>query len=282
MKEVNSNRLPALLLGLLLPAGVIVLWIVASRTQHTVLPSPTEVLAVLAHPWRPPRNLDSPSLLVCAGISLARVLIGYVLAVICAVPLGLAAGRIKPIRQLITPLVELARPICPIAWLPLAIILFGLSSLGTTFWGQQAWRHGFLNQIQWAMVAIIWWGAFFPVFLATMHGCERVRRLHVEAARVLGAGRQGVFLHVVFPSALPSILSGMRVGLGIAWMVIIAAEIFPGTRAGLGYMITTAHQVAEYEYAFACIVVIGLLGYGMDFIFRRLTGGLGRWTSRER
>jgi len=81
---------------------------------------------------------------------------------------------------------------------------------------------------------------------------------------------------------LPSIMTGLRVGMGIAWMVIIAAEIFPGTRAGLGYMIMTSHQVAEYQYAFACIIVIGFLGLVINFILQKISDYVGRWQQKER
>ncbi len=265
-----------------LPGAVVLLWAIASRSGGTVVPTPGEVWDVLIHPLRRPPYLDSPSLAVCALISLARVLAGYTLAALTAIPLGLLAGRVRAIRRIVMPTVEFVRPICPIAWLPLAIILFGFSSLGSAIWGASAWRHEFLGQIQFAMVAIIWWGGFFPILLASVHGVEQVRGLYLEAAMMLGASRRQLFRHVILPSALPSIFTGLRVGLGIAWMVIVAAEIFPGARAGLGYMITAAHQVAQYEYAFACIVIIGALGLGMNMLLGAISDRVGFWSARER
>lgn len=268
--------------ALALPGAVVLLWSIASRFSQTVIPTPGEVGDVLIHPFRQPPHLDSPSLAACALISLARVIAGYVLAALSAIPLGLLAGRFRAVRRIVMPTVEFVRPICPIAWLPLAIILFGFSSIGSAIWGPDAWRHEFLGQIQFAMAAIIWWGGFFPILLATVHGVEQVRGLYLEAAMMLGASRRHLFRHIILPSALPSIFTGLRVGLGIAWMVIVAAEIFPGARAGLGYMITTAHQVAQYEYAFACIVVIGALGLAMNGILGAISNRIGFWSARER
>jgi len=282
VKKKSLNGLHRLIAGLILPALLLGLWHFASSRSATVVPSLGEVWAVLAHPLRQPPNLDSPSLFACTAISLARVAVGYALAVFSAVPLGLAVGRSDAVRRIVMPLVEFGRPICPIAWMPLAIILFGFSSLGSTLWGDQAWRHDFLGQIQFAMVAIIWWGAFFPILLASVQGVEQTRTLYLEAALMLRATRRQLFRHVILPSALPSILTGLRVGLGLAWMVIIAAEIFPGTRSGLGYMITTSHQVAQYEYAFACILIIGVLGFGMNAALRALSLRVGRWQAKER
>jgi ABC-type nitrate/sulfonate/bicarbonate transport system permease component len=132
------------------------------------------------------------------------------------------------------------------------------------------------------MVAVICWGAFFPIFVNTVHGVTHVKALHLEVARTNGASRSQIFRHVVLPAAMPSIAAGLRIGMGTAWMVIVAAEFFPGTRSGVGYMITTSHEVTEYQYCFACIIVIGVLGLlintGLAFFERRV----GRWKAKER
>jgi len=282
MRKLWHDRVAArVALGAVLPALVVLCWHVASR-RSVVVPTIAQVWDVLSHPLRDPPNLDSKPLCHSVLISLLRVSLGYALAAATAVPIGLAVGRWLPVRRLVSPLVELLRPICPIAWLPPAIIVFGFSSLGSTIWGEDAWRHELLGQMQWAMIAIIWWGAFFPILLNTVHGVETVRGLYIEAARMLGADEWQIFWKTILPASLPSIVTGLRVGMGIAWMVIVAAEIFPGTRAGLGYMITTSHQVAEYEYAFACIIVIGCVGLAVNFAFKALSDHVGRWQVRER
>lgn len=271
-----------LLLGLALPAAVLLAWHLGSRGGSAVLPTIPEVLDVLAHPLRDPPHLDSRPLLASAGLSMLRVLLGFTVAALAAVPLGLWAGRSVTGRRIVSPLVEVLRPVCPIAWLPLAIIVFGLASLGSLLWGDASWRHDILAQLRFAMIFIIAWGAFFPIFLNTAAAVAGVRELYVEAARTLGASPGQVFRKVVLPASLPGILTGLRTGMGLAWMVIVAAEMFPGTRAGLGYMIVTAHQVAQYEYAFAALAVIGAIGLCVDAVLHRVERRVGRWTALER
>jgi NitT/TauT family transport system permease protein len=175
-----------------------------------------------------------------------------------------------------------AMAVSPIAWLPVTIIVFGLSSPATALYGEQAWQADILDQLRFAIVAVIWLGAFFPIAVNTAAGAISVRGSHLEAARVLGASRRQLLRKVVLPSAAPSIMTGLRLGGGIAWRVIIAAEIFPGTRSGLGYMIVTAHAVIAYEYAFASIIVIALIGLSLDGVLRAAEASVGRWQSRQR
>ncbi len=286
MKESGTKKamtaLRKLVLGSILPVAVMLLWYHGTRNQGTVVPSIGSVLDVLMHPFRPPPNLDSLPLATSTLVSLLRVFCGFIIAVITAVPLGFLVGRVRLAREFFTPIIEMARPICPVAWLPLAIVLFGFTSLGTFLFGRDSWKHGIFDQLQVAMVAVIWWGAFFPIFVNTVHGVMNVRRLFVEVALTNGATRLQVARHVILPAALPSIISGIRIGMGTAWMVIVAAEFFPGTRAGLGYLITTSHQVAEYEYAFASIIVIGVVGIAMNAVLFKTEETVARWKTRER
>ena len=145
-----------------------------------------------------------------------------------------------------------------------------------------AWQHGTLDQLRLAIVAVIWLVAFFPIVLNTASGAQSVRDAHVEAVRVLGADRRQVLTKVILPSAAPWVATGLRVGGGIAWRVIVAAEMFPGTRGGLGYMIATAHEQASYEYAFAAIVTIGAIGLAIDGALKLVSARVGRWQPKER
>ncbi len=285
MKE-NGKRLQRLiydiLLGSVLPVLTLIVWQWWASYHSRVVPRPLDVLYVLIHPFETPANLDSLPLAHSCGISVLRVFLGFTAAALTGVPLGLLAGRIQLIRRLIMPICELSRPICPIAWLPVTILVFGFASIGSAVWGDRSWEHPITDQLQFAMIAVIWWGGFFPIFINTAHGVETVKKIYLEVASVLGAGPRRIFLEIVLPGALPSILTGLRVGLGISWMVIIAAEIFPGTRAGLGYMIATSHQVAEYQYTFASIVVIGAIGLISSKGFEWITKRVSRWQIMER
>jgi NitT/TauT family transport system permease protein len=210
------------------------------------------------------------------------VLFGFGLAALTAIPLGILVGRVRVVREIFSPTIELIRPICPVAWLPVLIILFGLSSVGTLVYGDQAWRHDLLGHLGLAMIAITWYGAFFPIFVNTVHGVTNVKVLFIEVAKTNGANRAEIFRSVILPASLPAIVAGLRIGMGTAWMVIVAAEFFPGTKSGVGYMITTAHEVSEYQYAFASIVVIGLMGILINAVLGRIERRVGRWQARER
>lgn len=268
-------------LGAVLPLAVFATWYWASRGS-VVVPSIGSVAAVLRHPFREPPGLDAIPLAHSAAISCLRVLAGFGLAALTGVPLGILVGRFPRASDVVSPSLAAAMVISPVAWIPVAILVFGLSSPATAVFGEDAWRYGLLDQMRFAIVAVIWLGAFFPIVLNTAAGARGVRDAHIEAVRVLGANRYQVLLKVILPSAGPAILTGLRVAGGIAWRVIIAAEIFPGTRGGLGYMITTAHTQGSYEYAFASLLVIGLIGLVLDGGLRLLSVPAGHWQRSER
>lgn len=208
------------------------------------LPSPLEVAAGLVDLIRtgmPPGHL----LHVHIYYSLQRVLWGYALALLAAIPLGLLMGWSHTIRGLIEPLVEMIRPIPPLAWIPIAILWFGIGSKSAAF--------------------IIFLGAFFPILLNTISGVHSIDPVLIEAARVLSASRRFIFLKVLVPGAIPSILTGMRIGIGIGWMTLVAAE-FTGVKQGygLGYMIMTARDIQRSDEIIAGMLVIGIIGLGID------------------
>lgn len=192
------------------------------------------------------------------GASLGRVLAGFALALVLAVPLGVLMGWSRRLETVMDPLVEAVRPVPPLAWLPLAILWFGIGMLSASF--------------------LIFLGAFFPILLSTVSGVKSVDRHLVEAARTLGAGSRTILAKVLVPGSLPSIITGLRVGMGIGWMTLIAAEL-TGVKSGygLGYMIMTARDVARYDFVVAGIMVIGLIGFLMDLVIRTLEKRLLRW-----
>jgi len=273
--------LSRLALGAVPPILLLIVWYVAS-VGSVVVPSIGSVLQVLAHPFREPPALDATSLASGAAVSVLRVVCGFGLAAATAVPVGIWVGRSRTAMAMLSPTMSAAMVISPIAWIPVAIIAFGLASPATALFGDEAWRYGLLDRVRFAIVAVIWLGAFFPIALNAAAGARGVRETHIEAARVLGASRRQVLAKIILPGAAPAIMTGLRVGGGIAWRVIIAAEIFPGTRSGLGYMIATAHEQASYQYAFASIIVIGAIGLGLDGLLRLAARRVSRWQPKER
>jgi len=223
--------------------------------------------AMLASPWEvamgfrdlctvgiPPGRL----LPIHVWYSLLRVVSGVSLAVVLGVPLGLALGASRRIRSIIMPLVDFVRPIPPLAWVPLAILWFGL---GLT-----------------SAVYLIFLGAVFPIVLSTCAGVRGIDHLMVDAVRIMGATRFTVWRKVLLPGAMPSICTGIRVGMGIGWMTLVAAE-FTGVRGGygLGYMIMSARDLQRTDVVMAGMAAIGLLGLSIEWIMGRLSNRLLRW-----
>ena len=229
----------------------------AGLVAPALLASPAEVglaLVDLCRTGMPPGR----TLPMHAWMSLTRVLAGTGLAVALGTPVGLALGASPRLRGLVMPLVDFIRPIPPLAWIPLAILWFGLGLASAA--------------------SLIFLGAFFPVVLATCSGVRAVDRSYVEAVRVLGGGRLTVWRKVLLPGCLPSALTGVRVGLGIGWMTLVAAE-FAGVRGGygLGYMILSARDLQRIDMVMAGMAAIGLVGLVMELGLKRLSAHLLRW-----
>lgn len=229
----------------------------AGLVSPALFASPAAVGLALAELWgsgMPPGR----TLPLHVWHSLIRVLAGTGLAVALGVPLGLALGGSPRFRALFMPLIDFLRPIPPLAWIPLAILWFGLGLASAAY--------------------LIFLGAFFPVVLATCSGVLAVDPLYVEAVRVLGGGRAAVWRKVLLPGSLPSVVTGVRVGLGIGWMTLVAAE-FIGVRGGygLGYMIMSARDLQRTDMVMAGMAAIGLIGLGMEWCMQRLSRTLLRW-----
>lgn len=278
------NRLGRLALGAVVPLLLVAAWSWrASWPGEVVIPSPGAVWEVALHPGAEPATIDAPPLGFSALTSLARVGLGFALAVVLAIPLGLLMGRSARIRALLSPSVTMVRVICPLAWLPLMIVLLGNASLAELLYGPaESWRHELLSSIQPAMVIVLAWGAFFPILLATAGAAQATQRRWLEGARLLGATRWQRFRWILLPAALPQILNSLRVGLGITWMVIVAAELFPGTRSGLGYTIWVAHETVQYRYAFAAVLYIMGIGLLLNGVLQALERHIGHWQAGQR
>jgi NitT/TauT family transport system permease protein len=182
--------------------------------------------------------------------SLRRVVIGFGAAVVIGIPLGLTLGWYPAANQVVNPLLQILRPISPIAWVPVAIILLGVGDHAAT--------------------ALIFLGAFFPIVVAAVDGVSNVPSVFRLAGRNFGLGAGRLLTRVIFPAALPKIIVGLRIALGIAWLVVVAAEMV-AVDSGLGYLIIDSRNSGKrYDLVVAAMLVIGLIGLVLDLGFRRL------------
>jgi NitT/TauT family transport system permease protein len=184
------------------------------------------------------------------GDSLRRVAIGFGAATIIAIPLGLTLGWHPAVNQVVNPVLQLLRPISPIAWIPVAIIFFGIGDRAATL--------------------LIFLGAFFPIVVACVNGVSNVPSIYRRAGRNFGLSAPQILARVVFPAALPQILIGLRIALGVAWLVVVAAEMI-AVDSGLGYLVIDSRNSGKrYDLVVAAMLMIGLIGLALDIAFRRL------------
>ena len=254
----------------LAPLIFILLWAIIARRidNQVILPGLGQVADILMHPAR-----DLISMGSLAGnslVSLARVVLGYLTAAVLAIPLGVFMGYYGLIFQFFNGFLNLFRPIPPLAWVPLVMAWFGISSLATITGVESGNLFVYLNNIKFSMLFIIFVGAFYPILTSTIHGVRQVNRTLIDSARVLGASEKQVFIKVLLPAAMPSIITGLRIGLGIAWMCLVSAEMLPGSLSGIGYMITHAFTLASTDIVIAGMIAIGGIGALMDMVFRRI------------
>ncbi len=214
------------------------------------LPSPQQVGQAL---WT---LVQSGELLQHAAISTSRLSVALLIAIALAIPLGFAMGLSRRLEAYVDPLVELLRPISGIAWIPLGLFIFGIGDTLPVF--------------------IMAYVAFFPLLLNTLAGVRQVDGKLVAAARTMGIGRAALVRHVVVPSALPTIMVGLRLAFAGAWAAIVAAELI-GAPSGLGFAIEWNRQLLMTPKVFAFIAVIGLVGFLCDALLRALQRRLTPW-----
>lgn len=250
MRNQLARALPFLYASL----AIVVIWqlVVTFTDAHVaILPPP----ALTAETFF--ELLLSGELFIHIGASLGRVVSSWLLSAAVAIPLGLAMGRFEVFEKLVDPFVELFRPISPLAWIPLAILWFGIGESGKIF--------------------IIFIATFFPTLLNTVVGVKGVDPVLVRAGQVLGCDTEAaVFRRVILPAALPSIVVGLRISFGTGWAAIIAAELVAAQK-GLGYLIADGMEILRSDLVLVGMVVIGLLGVMFDAGFRFLHTRYG-WT----
>jgi len=226
-------------------ALLLALWYYAVRwTATKIFPSPREVEAGLA------TLLHHGVLYHDILDSLRRVAIGYFAAVALGIPLGLLFGWYPAVNQVVNPVVQLLRPISPIAWIPVAIIFFGVGDYAAIF--------------------LVFLGAFFPIVVTCVDGVQNVPLIYRRAGRNFGLTPAQILSRVVFPAALPQILVGLRIALGIAWLVVVAGEMV-AVDSGLGYLIIDSRNSGKrYDLVVGAMLLIGLIGLALDLLYRRV------------
>ncbi len=238
-----KQSIPALVV---LAALVAVWWIAVAATSSMIFPSPLQVVTGATE------LIKDGTLWLHIGASLMRVGAGFLLAVIVALPLGLWMGWVNSAYVTLNPLFQILRPISPIAWIPIAILWFGVGNASPIF--------------------LIFIASVFPMIVQTVVGVHTIEKRYLRAAENFDVSRYALFTQVVIPAVLPQIIVGMRIGLGVAWLVVVAAEMI-ALRSGLGYMIMDSRNAGNrYDLVVAGMIIIGLIGLMLDGVMRMLEG----------
>ncbi len=242
-----------LALQILPPLVLLLLWELCADyglVNRFLMPAPSAIFVSLSE------LLKSGELVTDILQSIKRVGVGFAVAVFVGVPIGLAVGLSARMNLLLAPLVQFFRPISPIAWIPLAILWFGIGD-GPSF---------FLTMI----------AALFPIILNTHFGVRSISAQHMRVARCFEAPFPLVFRRVIWPATLPYVISGCRIGLGIAWMSVVGAEMI-AAHSGLGYLIHINQDLLRTDRVIGGMIVIGLIGLSFDYLMRILDRRMTHW-----
>ena len=249
--SLHKRQLRALAVGTLSLALFLLSWHLLTKyrvnfhVRFINVPSPEMVLESLT------KTMRDSKFFMHVMLSCRRILFGFTIATVIAVPLGLVMGRFRLVREFVFPISEVLRPIPAIAWVPMSIMLWPSNEESIVF--------------------ITFLGSFFPILLNTLHGMTMVDPVLVRAAQSLGAREVSVFKEVYFPATLPYVFTGLTVGMGVAWVSLIAAEMISG-QFGIGYFTWEAYSLVQYADIALGMICIGVLGLGSSALIR----GVGR------
>ena len=236
---------------------LILLWQLASELNlinTTLLPSPLNVFMTLT------QLIVSGSILSDIIASLWRVSIGFILAGTLGIIVGFATSTNKSFKKYINPIIEILRPIPPVAFVPISILWFGIGDRPAYF--------------------LVCFGAFFPIFTNTYFGVQFVNPIHKNAALCLGATKKMLVFDVILPAAMPYIMAGLKTGIGVAWFCVIVAELV-GAQSGLGYMIQLNRLTLQSEKVIAGMITIGIIGYLMNRTMTVIERRLVPWAAKS-
>ncbi|HWL88179.1 MAG TPA: ABC transporter permease [Polyangiaceae bacterium] len=239
--------------GLVLPLGFVVIWELTARAgvfPAFVLPAPSTIAAELV------RMLKAGELWAHLGASVLRVLLGFAVGATIGGALGFAVGLNPRGEAFVDPSVQAVRSVPSLAWVPLLLLWMGIGEA--------------------PKITLIAIGSFFPVYLAAISGVRGTDRKLVELARIHGLGRFAIVRAVIFPSSLPSMLTGLRTGLAVAWLYVVAAELM-AAHAGLGFLLTDGRELSRADLIFVAIALLALCGKVSDGVLTRIERHLLRW-----
>lgn len=268
------------MMPIILPVLLIIVWTLLSQIidNKSILPSPYKVINNFVHSMD--NFIGLGSLPKNIAHSLFRVVLGYGLGLMVAVPLGLLMGYFKIINKLFENFINLFKPVPPLAWQPLVLGWFGVASLATVAQLGYGQSYVFWDNFKLSMIFLIALGSFFPIVNNVIFGVNNVRRTLIESAMVLGAGRKDIFFKILLPGAAPTILNGMRLGLATAWGCLVGAEMLPGSVSGVGYLITHAYELARIDLVITGMICIGVVGALLDGIFKIISRKYFSWESK--
>jgi NitT/TauT family transport system permease protein len=262
LRDGSARRLQRFCLRIGSLVVFVALWQIASVSHlhlgivtFTNVPAPTDVFESFLALAR------SSKLLPHLGSSLARVFWGYSLAAVIGVALGIAIARVTLIEDFLLPPLEILRPIPAVAWIPLAILMFPSAEA--------------------SMIFITFTGALFPILLNTIHGVESVDHRLVSSAESLGAGRAAITFEVIVPGALPSIVTGLAIGMGTSWFCLVTAEMISG-QFGIGYYTWESYTLQNYADIIVGMTIIGGLGMASSALVKALGKALTPWRANKK
>lgn len=256
-RKSNLSRIKGYFSIALLPLLIIIIWELVTSSgavSSAILPSIQSVIKAFIG------QVSNGQMLTDVTISLTRVIEGYFFAVILGLFFGVVMGVSLKVNNVFHLVFTAIRQVPPMAWIPLIILWFGI---GET-----------------SKIVIIAKAAFFPILLNTINGIKNTPKGYLEVAELNNISTIDLYRKVYFPSALPSIFTGLRLGLGVAWGMVVAAEIIASS-SGLGYRINDARSLMQSDIMIAGMVVIGVIGAFMDFVLRKISKHFSKWQTLE-
>ncbi len=214
-------------------------WVISIVAKTQAIPTPLETWNALVDLYRNGDSMTKLTLGNYIGSSLSTFLKGFLLALAVALPIGLILGNFKTLNEFVDPMIEIIRPIAPIAWAPILMLAINYKT---------------------GPMLVVFIGIFFPLLTNVIFGVKKIDTKLVDAAETLGASRLQIFVKVLFPSTVPYLMNGIKVGLGIGWMCIVAAELYATPLGGIGFYLAEQASAGYWPGAYAAIVVIAVLG----------------------